>query len=196
MDWNDIDRLRDPGFTLERRGYDRREVDRLLGSVADWLETDAVKEIEELSVKRKLEHVGKSTARILLVAEEEAEKLRKLTDEECAELRAKAEAASVKQRTSADEYAHKVRTQADADARQTAELARAEATRMVEEAERRRKEIEDAVNALEARRDGTIGELDRLRTELSSTLGTHEPEAPAPKRKAAKAEQDGAVAKA
>ena len=45
MDWNDIDRLRDPGFTVARRGYDAREVDRLLGSLVDWLETDAAREL-------------------------------------------------------------------------------------------------------------------------------------------------------
>jgi cell division septum initiation protein DivIVA len=207
MDWNDIDRLRDPGFTLERRGYDRREVDRLLGSVADWLETDAVKEIEELSVKRKLEHVGKSTARILVVAEEEAAKLRDLTEQECGELRSEAQAASEKQRTSADEYAKNVRAKADEyaksvrakadeDAGKLGEKARADAARVVEEAERRRVQIEAAVVELEARRDRTIEQLDRLRSALSSTLGTEEPAAPKRKPAAKPAEKDGAVVEA
>jgi DivIVA domain-containing protein len=84
MDWKDIDRLREPGFTEARRGYDRREVDRFLGSLVDWLETDAVKELGDLAVQRKLEFVGKSTARILMTTEEESEKLRGLTQEECA----------------------------------------------------------------------------------------------------------------
>jgi DivIVA domain-containing protein len=163
MDWNDIDRLRDPGFTLARRGYDRREVDRLLGSVADWLETDAVKEIEELSVKRKLEHVGKSTARILVTAEEESEKLRHVTQEECAQLREDAEAAALSMRMSADEYAQRVRAKAEADAEQT-----------VQEAEDRRAQVEAAVSELEARRDRTIAQLDRLRAELSAAIEPHE----------------------
>src|SRR5215210_681036 len=116
MDWKDIDRLREPGFTEARRGYDRREVDRFLASLVDWLETDAVKELGDLAVKRKLEFVGKSAARILMTTEEESEKLRRLTEEECAGLRSRADAASVKARQDADDYAKGVRAKADEDA--------------------------------------------------------------------------------
>jgi hypothetical protein len=167
MDWNDIDRLRDPGFTVARRGYERREVDRLLGSLVDWLETDAAKQVGELAVKRRLEFVGKSTARILLTTEEESEQLRRLTDEECEELRSEAEAAALKARQAADDYAKQI----------------------VDDAERRKAEIEAVVSELEARRDRTIQELDRLRAGLSSAIGTQEPEAQ-PEKEA------GAVAKA
>ena len=190
MDWKDIDRLRDPGFTVARRGYDRREVDRLLGSLVDWLETDAAKELGELAVKRKLEFVGKSTARILLTTEEEAAQLRRLTDDECAELRSAAEAASLKARQAADDYAKEVRAKADEDARQATEAARASAKRIVEEGERRRAQIEAVVSELEPRRDGTIRELDRLRAELSSTIGTHDSDARSHKRNADKAGDD------
>jgi DivIVA domain-containing protein len=175
MDWKDIDRLRDPGFTEARRGYDRREVDRFLGSLVDWLETDAATELGGLTVQRKLEHVGKSTARILLAAEEEAEKLRRLAQEESAELRAEAEAAALEARQAADEYARDVRAKADADAKQ-----------LVEEGRRRRAEIDAVVSELEARRDGTIQELDRLRSELSSAIGTHESEPKPPAARKAK----------
>jgi DivIVA domain-containing protein len=182
MEWKDIDRLRDPGFTEARRGYDRREVDRFLGSLVDWLETDAATELGDLTVQRKLEHVGKSTGRILLVAEEEAEKLRQLTDRECADLRGGAEEAARRTREAADRYAHDVRAKAEADARQ-----------LVEEGERRRAEIDAVVSELEARRDGTIKELDRLRAELSSAIGPHKPE---PEPEPARKKQAGAVVKA
>jgi hypothetical protein len=195
MDWKDIDRLRDPGFTVARRGYERREVDRLLGSLVDWLETDAAKELGELAIKRKLEFVGKSAARILLTTEEESEQLRRLTDEECLELRSEAEAASLSARQAADEYARNVRAKADEDARQAGETARANAKQIVEEGERRRAQIEAVVSELEARRDGTIQELDRLRAELSSTLGTHESDARSHKRSADKSGADAATAK-
>jgi cell division septum initiation protein DivIVA len=203
MDWNDIDRLRDPGFTVARRGYDRREVDRLLGTLVDWLETDAAKQVGELAVKRRLEFVGKSTARILLTTEEESEQLRRLTDEECEELRSEAEAAALTARQAADDYAKKVRAKADEDARQTTDAARASVKQIVEDGERRRAEIEAVVSELEARRDRTIQELDRLRAELSSTIGTHESDGPSPKRNADEpgdgaqpAKKAGAVAKA
>lgn len=173
MDWKDIDRLRDPGFSEARRGYDHREVDRFLGSLVDWLETDAVKELGDLAVQRKLEFVGKSTARILLTTEEESEKLLALTQEECAALRGRADADALKTRQDADEYSTAVRAKADEDARQADETARAGAAETVAEGERRRAQIEAVVSELEAHRDGALEELERLRGELSSTLGTH-----------------------
>ena len=195
MDWNDIDRVRDPGFTLARRGYDQREVDRFLGSLVDWLETDAAKDVGDLAVKRKLEFVGKSTSRILLATEEVSDQLRKLTEEECVELRAEAEAASLKARQEADEYAKSVRAKADEDAREAADVARAEAKRIVEEGERRRAQIEAVVSELEARRDRTIRQLDRLRADLSSTIGTHESDGGAEKSNAGKPSDDAQTAK-
>lgn len=195
MDWNDIDRLREPGFTLARRGYDQREVDRFLGSLVDWLETDAAKDVGDLAVKRRLEFVGKSTSRILLTTEEVSEQLRKLTEEECVKLRSEAEAASLQARQAADEYAKSVRAKADEDAREAADAARAEAKRIVEEGERRRAEIEAVVSELEARRDRTIHELDRLRAELSSTLGTHDSDGRSRERGADKPGDDAEPAK-
>ena len=195
MDWKDIDRLRDPGFTVARRGYDRREVDRLLGSLVDWLETDAAKEIGELAVKRKLEFVGKSATRILVTTEEEAAQLRRLTDEECVELRSEAEAASLRVRQVADAYAENVRAKADEDARQANETARTKAKQIVEEGERRRAQIEAVVSELEAQRDRAIGELERLRGELDSILETHKSGGRSHKRKAEKPSADAQAAK-
>jgi DivIVA domain-containing protein len=173
MDWNDIDRLRDPGFALTRRGYDQRQVDKFLGSVVDWLETDAPKQLGDLAVKRKLEHVGKSTARILLTTEEETATMRRQAEEECAELRSQAEAASRTTRKAADEYASKVRAKADEDARGTREAAQARAKQIVEEGERRRAQIEAVISELQAHRAGTVQELERLRGELDSIIGSH-----------------------
>ena len=101
MDSEQIDHLRHPGFTVARRGYDRREVDHLLRSLVDWLESDAADEIGDLAVKRKLELVGRSTSRILQTTEEEAAQLRRRTQEECDELREDAEAASISTRRAA-----------------------------------------------------------------------------------------------
>ena len=173
MDWNDIHRLRNPGFVVARRGYDQREVDKFLGSVVDWLETDAPKQLGDLAVKRKLEHVGKSTARILLTTEEETARMRQRSQQECADLRAQAEAASRTTRQAADEYANKVRAKADEDARRAHEAAHAKANQIVEEGERRRAQIEAVVSDLEAHRNDTIHELERLRGELDPIIETH-----------------------
>lgn len=169
----DIGRLRVQGFTVTRRGYDRREVDRFLDALIEWIETDAPKDLGDLAVKRKLELVGKSTAHILLTTEKESGELRSQTEQECAELRAEAEAASLAVRRHADEYATKTRDKADQDARRIGEAARAKAKGIVEEAERRRAQIEAVIAELDARRYDTLSDLERLRGELDSTIGKH-----------------------
>jgi DivIVA domain-containing protein len=186
MEKPDVERLRDPGFTIARRGYDQREVDKFLESLVDWLETDAPKELGDIAVTRKLELVGKSTSRILLTADQESTKLRRAAEEECERLLADADAESHEIRRAADEYGKQVRAKADEDARQAAEAARAKAKEIVEEGERRRAEIEAVVKELESRRDGTVHELERLRTELGSTIGTHTAAADAAKPARAK----------
>jgi DivIVA domain-containing protein len=185
----DVERLRDPGFTIARRGYDQREVDKFLESLVDWLETDAAKELGEAAVTRKLELVGKSTARILLTADQESAKLRRAAEQECESLLSDAEAASRDMRRAADEYATQVRADAEESARQTAAEARAKAKDIVEEGERRRAEIEAVVSELAARRDHTVEELERLRAGLGSTIGTHTAASPAPKGSAKKRDE-------
>ena len=113
MDWDDIERLRIDGFTVARRGYDRREVDKFLGALMDWLDTDAPKDLGGMAVRRKFELAGKSTAQILLTTENESEQMLRQTEEECADLRSQAEAASREARRAADEHAAKVREKAD-----------------------------------------------------------------------------------
>jgi hypothetical protein len=175
MDVEQIERLRRPGFTLARRGYDRREVDNLLGSLIDWLESEAPGEIGDVAVKRKLELVGRSTARILQTAEEESSKLRQHVADECEELRADADEAAKLTRQAADDYAKKTRAKADQDADQSAKAAKAKAAQIVEEGERRRAEIEWAIGELESRRGAAIQELDNLQAQLMSAIGTHRP---------------------
>ncbi len=69
MDRTVIERLRVEGFTVARRGYDQREVDKFLTALTEWLETDAAKDLGGMAVMRKLELAGKSTAQILLTTE-------------------------------------------------------------------------------------------------------------------------------
>ena len=173
MDWNDIERIRVPGFPIARRGYERRSVDKFLAELADWLETDAAKDIGRLAVTRKLELVGKSTAHILLTTEQESEQMRRRAEEECAELRSEAEAAALATRQAADEYAKKVREKAEQEARQTRDEASTKAKRNVEEGERRRAQIEELVSELNERRDRALADLDHLQGEIGSTIESH-----------------------
>ena len=188
MDWNEIERLRIDGFTVARRGYDRREVDKFLGALLDWLETDAPKDLGGMAVKRKFELAGKSTAQILLTTENESEQMLRQTEEECADLRSQTEAASREARRAADEHAAKVREKADEDARRTGDAASAKAKRLVEEGERRRAQIEAVIGDLEEHRDGALQELQRLQGELAATIDQHKSGARSRKRK------DGEVA--
>jgi hypothetical protein len=182
MDWNEIERLRIDGFTVARRGYDRREVDKFLGALMDWLETDAPTDLGGMAVKRKFELAGKSTAQILLTTENESEQMLRQTEEECADLRGQTEAASREARRAADEYAAKVREKAAEDARRTGEAASAKAKRVVDEGERRRGQIEAVIGELEAHRDGALQELQRLQGELASTIDKHQSGARSRKR--------------
>jgi DivIVA domain-containing protein len=177
VDWKDIDRIRVPGFTLARRGYDKHEVDRFLARLADWLETDAPNEIGEMAVARKLELVGKSTSHILMTTEQQAAELRKSSEQECAQMISEAEAAAQQTRDAADQYAKQTRSQADADAHQVGEAASATARATIEEGERRRSQIESVIADLEVRRDDALADMDALRKELGATVAAHRPTA-------------------
>jgi DivIVA domain-containing protein len=193
VDWKDIDRIRVPGFTLARRGYDKHEVDRFLSRLADWLETDAPNEIGEMAVTRKLELVGKSTSHILMTTEQQAAELRKSSEEECAQMISEAEAAAQQTRDAADQYAKQTRAQADADAQQVAEAAGAQANATIEEGERRRAQIESVIADLEVRRDDALSDLDALRKELGAAIASHRPAARSNGKQAREAEKQPAA---
>lgn len=193
MDWKDIDRARIQGFPLVRRGYDKREVDKFVLALQDWLENDAANELGDQSVQRKLDLVGKTTSQVLLTAEKEAELMRRQTRDESAQLRSETEAASLETRRASDEYAKKVREKADQDARRLGEESAAKARRTIEEGERRRAQIEEVIAGLDARREGTLQDMERLQGELAATIGKHKAGArPAGRRNGVKDEAKAA----
>ena len=157
MDWKDLDRLRNPGFSFGRRGYDRHEVDRFLEQLVDWLETDAARDLGHVAITRKLELVGKSTTHVLLAAEQESEELLRQAEADIAELRKQAETDAQGVRDAADEYAQKARDDANAEASET-----------IEEGLRRRARIDDEIKELD---------MEQLRTELAATMEGHRPAA-------------------
>jgi DivIVA domain-containing protein len=167
VDWKDLDRLRNPGFSFGRRGYDRHEVDRFLEQLVDWLETDAARDLGHVAITRKLELVGKSTTHVLLAAEQEAEELLRQAEADIAELRKQAEDAANVVRAEADEYAAKVREDATAEASET-----------IEDGLRRRARIDDEIKELDERRDAALERMERLRGELDATMESHRAMAP------------------
>ena len=169
MDWKDLDRLRNPGFSFGRRGYDRHEVDRFLEQLVDWLETDAARDLGHVAITRKLELVGKSTTHVLLAAEQEAEEL--LQPGRGRHRRA----AQAGRRTTRAACARRPTS----TPKKTRDEANAEASETIEDGLRRRARIDDEIKDLDARRDAALERMEQLRAELGATMQDHRP-APAP----------------
>jgi DivIVA domain-containing protein len=108
VDRDSIDRIRSATFPVARRGYEKREVDRFLNGIADWLETGGGDQSRAEIVRRDLERVGEQTARILVDAHDAGE-------QHLAEARQEAEL---------------IVTRAREQAAKIVEAARAEATRV------------------------------------------------------------------
>jgi DivIVA domain-containing protein len=195
VDQDSIERIRSATFPIARRGYEKREVDRFLLSLAEWLEAGAAEETHSDAVRRELERVGEETSRILTAAHDVAERLRVQAEREVegltegaqaqaertraeadkilAEAEGVAETAAQKLRTDADAYATQTRTDADREAEQTLTKARAEAKRVVDDANARKQDVESVIADLEARRDEVLESLERLSSELSGTATQH-----------------------
>lgn len=211
MDPQSVDRIRSASFSLAVRGYDRQEVDRFLGELADWLEGEDGDAISD-AVRAELERIGEQTANILTEAHDAGETIRadaerevrqKLVDANlkseslrsdaeayAEEVREDADAYARKVRGEADSYAHKTRADADSYARGVREevdaakqdagaAAKREAQRIVEEANRRRREIETVISDLEQRRDAVLNELEKLASGLAGTATEHRGAQPA-----------------
>jgi len=195
MDRDSIERIRSATFPVARRGYDKREVDRFLTSLAEWLETGGADQGRSDVIRRELERVGEQTGKILTEAHDVAERLRVQAERESegmiegaqtqsertraeadrilADAQGVAEKAAENLRTEADEYATETRSAADRDAEQALRKARAESKRIVDGAGARRHDIEAVIADLEARRDEVLRSLERLSTQLAGTATEH-----------------------
>jgi DivIVA domain-containing protein len=184
-----IERIRSATFPIERRGYDKREVERFLGRLADWLEGGGADQARSDLVKRELERIGEKTARILTAAEDAAEQLRAeagaeareiveaarleadgtrgAADRDAAESRAEADGYAERGRTEADSYAARVRAEADDHAAQVRTEADEDATETRASSEH---EAQNTVAAarLEAKR--TVEEGNRRRRDVEAVI--------------------------
>lgn len=131
MDTRFLERIRSPDFPLARRGYERRDVHNFLLSVAEWLEHGGHDEAEEFGVQRELERAGEVTARVLVTAHAEADRMLKQASSE----------------------ARRRESESIAAARQRMVVATTRARAIVEEAEGRRKALDAQIRELSERRD-------------------------------------------
>jgi DivIVA domain-containing protein len=173
LEHSSIERIRTATFAIERRGYDKREVERFLSKVADWLETGGGDQARTEIVKRELERVGHHTAGLLASAQDSAEQIRAEGEEEASETRQAADDYAARTREAADEDARRTREEAEQHARALVDDAKAEAERIVEEGRSRRRDIEALIADLLARHDGVVAEANRLADELRDASARH-----------------------
>jgi len=224
VDQDSVDRIRSATFPLARRGYEKREVERFLTEIADWLETGGSDEARSDLVRQDLERIGAQTSTILTQAhdaaatmreaaerdvrqqladanskaeamresaESYAEETREDADAYALKTRADANAYAEQARSEADAYAGEARTEADTAGREMTEKARGEARRIVEEAQRRRAELEQVIADLEQRRSTVVTELRRLASDAAGAAG--EPASPAAAEQPRRPDADGGV---
>jgi DivIVA domain-containing protein len=123
VDRDSIDRIRSATFPIGRRGYEKREVDRFLNRLADWLETGGGDQSRAELLRRDLERIGQQTGRILTDAHDVAEQLR----------------------SEAEREAYRVIEEAQEHAAHVIEQAKAEAKRILDEADQRRADAEAVI---------------------------------------------------
>jgi DivIVA domain-containing protein len=198
VDQTSLDRIRNATFPSARRGYDKDEVEKFLGRLADWLETGGGDESRSDAVKKELEKVGQRTGAILSQAEESAQQIRAEAEEEvrgtinaanvqAQETRGEADTYASEARTAADSYANRTRqavdeeasstrAQLEKEARETIATAEAQARRIVEEGTQRREDIESVIADLVRRRDEVLSDTEELSGKLTRAVSEHRPE--------------------
>jgi DivIVA domain-containing protein len=119
VDETSLERIRKATFPAARRGYDKREVEKFLNRLADWLETGGGDQTRSDTVRRELERVGQRTGAILAEAEESARQIRAEAEQEMAQLATDAATDADKVRTEADTYAAEARAGADGYSKET-----------------------------------------------------------------------------
>ena len=176
VDQTSLDRIRNATFPSTRRGYDKHEVEKFLGRLADWLETGGGDESRSDAVKKELERVGERTGAILSQAEDSAQQIRTEAEEEARGTVNSANLQATEARTEADDYANEARASADRQAREAIGTAQARARQIVEEANQRREDMEALIDDLVRRRNDVISDTEELASKLSAAAEQHRSE--------------------
>ena len=176
VDQTSLDRIRNATFPSARRGYDKHEVEKFLGRLADWLETGGGDESRSDVVKKELERVGQRTGAILAQAEESAQGIRAEAEEEARGTINSANLQATEARSEAENYANETRNSAERQSREAIEAAQAEARRIVEDANQRREDMEALIGDLIRRREDVIADTEELAGKLSTAVEQHRSE--------------------
>ncbi len=178
VDETSLERIRKASFPQVRRGYDKREVEKFLNRLADWLETGGGDQARSDTVRKELEKVGERTGSILAEAEESAQQIRGEAEQEAEGLKTGARAEADQARKDAESYAAEARATADSYSKET----RAEADAYSEEtrraAEQHAKEVRtqaetdarEMVTAAEAQAQRTVDEGVTRRRDVEAVI--------------------------
>ena len=173
VDQTSLDRIRNATFPSSRRGYDKHEVEKFLGRLADWLQTGGGDESRSDAVKKELEKVGQRTGAILSQAEESAQQIRAEAEEEARGTINSANLQATETRTETENYANEARAAADRQAREAVESAEARARQIVEHAEQRRDDMEALIGDLIRRREDVLADTEELTHKLRTAVEQH-----------------------
>jgi DivIVA domain-containing protein len=173
VDQTSLDRIRNATFPSVRRGYDKNEVEKFLGRLADWLETGGGDESRSDAVKKELEKVGQRTGAILSQAEESAQQIRAEAEEEARGTINSANLQATETRTETENYANEARAAADRQAREAIEGAETRARQIVDQAEQRREDMEALIGDLIRRREDVIADTEELTHKLTTAVEQH-----------------------
>jgi DivIVA domain-containing protein len=176
VDDTSLDRIRNATFPSVRRGYDKHEVEKFLGRLADWLETGGGDESHSDAVKRELERVGERTGAILAQAEESAQQIRAEAEEDARGTINSANLQATESRTEAENYANETRTSAERQAREVIEAAEADARQIIADANERREDMEAVIGDLLRRREDVISDTEQLSRTLAAAVAQHRSE--------------------
>jgi len=156
-----IAQIRKASFETTRKGYDQAQVRHFLDAVADWLEDLGLGDADRGEMRRELAWVGERTSEILTKAEETASELREQGESEARKLRAEAH-----------EESRRVREEAATEAQELVTSAEQKAAAILEDANRRREDLQSLVGDLLMRRDEIVADGVRLAEELTELFGT------------------------
>ena len=176
VDQTSLDRIRNATFPSSRRGYDKHEVEKFLGRLADWLQTGGGDESRSDAVKKELEKVGERTGAILSQAEDSAQQIRAEAEEEARGTINSANLQASEARAEADTYATETRASAERQSQEAIEQAQAQARRIVDEANQRRDDMEALIGDLIRRREDVIADTEELSRKLTVAVEQHRSE--------------------